>query len=170
LSAVLAATSLPAMLAFGPSLALAGLAAIAYAVGFGLGRRPATDEIVEREAGHAFSLVTAIGFAAMLTVVLVATSLVGARFGAAGLAITAGLAGLVDVHSVSVAIATQVATGQIQAREAVLPLLVAFSTNTISKAVFALVGGGFSFAARLVPGLALVAGCAWLGTMIPTAM
>lgn len=168
LAAVLGATSLATMLAYGPSLAFAGLAAIIYAVALGFGRKPVADETAEREKGNAFSLPTAIGFAAMLAVVLIATSLVGAQFGATGLAITAGLTGFVDVHSVSVAIATQVATGQIGAREAVLPLLVAFSTNSVSKAVFALAGGGIPFAARLVPGLILVAAGAWLGTLIPT--
>ena len=170
LAAVLGATSVATVLAYGPSLALAGLTAIAYSAGFGLRRKPAADETAEPERGHAFSVASAIGFAAMLTTVLIATSVVGAQFGAAGLAVTAGLAGFVDVHSVSVAIATQVATGQIGAKEAVLPLLVAFSTNSVSKAVFALVGGGFPFAVRLVPGLVLVAACGWLGTLIPTGL
>lgn len=168
LAAVLGATSLPAMLAFSPSLALAGVVAVVYAVGFGLGHSPSANQAAGPEGGRAFSLAGSIGFAAMLTVVLVATSLVGTQFGTAGLAITAGLAGLVDVHSVSVAIAAQVATGQIAAGDSVLPLLVAFTTNSVSKAAFALVGGGIAFSTRLLPGLLLVALAAWLGALIPT--
>jgi uncharacterized membrane protein (DUF4010 family) len=169
LTVVLGVTNLPALLAFAPSLAVAGLSAIAYAVAFGVRQKPAADEPADHTSGRAFSLVTALGFSAMLTVVLVATSVVGARFGTAGLAVTAGLAGFVDVHSAGVAIATQVATGQIESKDSLLPLLVAFSTNSISKAVFAVLGGGIAFAARVIPGLLLVAMCAWLGMLIPRA-
>lgn len=167
LTVVLGATSLPTMLAFAPSLAGAGLAAIACAAILGSRRRAAVARPEDPDSGRAFSPLAAIGFAAMLAVVLVVTSIVGLRFGSAGLAVTAGLAGFVDVHSTSVAMAAQVARGQIAANDAVLPLLVAFTTNSVSKGAFALLGGGIPFAMRVIPSLALVAACAWLGAILP---
>ena len=50
--------------------------------------------------------------------------------------------------------------------DAVFPVLAAFSTNTISKIIFALSSGSRSFASRLIPGLILVAGAAWAGALL----
>jgi len=45
--------------------------------------------------------------------------------------------------------------------ETVLPILVALSTNTITKAILCIYAGGFSFALRVVPGLVLMILTAW---------
>jgi len=52
------------------------------------------------------------------------------------------------------------------AADAVFPILAAFSTNTISKVIFAWSSGSRSFALRLIPGLILVASAAWAGAVL----
>ena len=52
------------------------------------------------------------------------------------------------------------------ASDAVVPILAAFSTNTISKVIFAWSSGSRSFALRLIPGLVLVAGAGWAGALL----
>jgi uncharacterized membrane protein (DUF4010 family) len=49
-------------------------------------------------------------------------------------------------------------------QDAVLPLLAALTSNTLSKIAMAAIGGGWAFALRVVPGLVLVALAAWVGT------
>jgi uncharacterized membrane protein (DUF4010 family) len=57
-----------------------------------------------------------------------------------------------------------VAAGKLAAADAVLPILAAFTTNTLTKMGFALVSGGMRFAMQIVPGLILVNGAALLGS------
>jgi uncharacterized membrane protein (DUF4010 family) len=163
---VLAATSVATLVELLPALAIAGSAAIAYALVFGLRGVGEEGAAPPPQSGRAFSPRTAIVFAAMLAIVLLATAIVGDRYGAAGLAVTAALAGFVDTHSPAIAVATLVATGQIAPADAVLPILLAFSTNTVSKTVFALIAGGPAFALRIVPGLVIVVAGAWLGALL----
>jgi len=58
---------------------------------------------------------------------------------------------------------TIVATGKLRAVDATIPTLAGLSTNTISKVVFAVAGGGRSFALRVIPGWIMVALLAWAG-------
>ena len=48
---------------------------------------------------------------------------------------------------------------------ATVPILVGLTANTVSKVVFATSAGGRAFAVRVVPGLVLVAGAAWVGAL-----
>jgi uncharacterized membrane protein (DUF4010 family) len=166
LAIVLGATSVPTLQTLAPALLLGSAAAAAYAIAFGMRRTLPDVPMTETARGRAFSPRTALLFAGTLAVVLLATALVGSRFGTAGIAVTAALAGLVDAHSPAIAVASLVATGHITPPEAVLPILLAFSTNAISKGVLAYVSGGTAFALRVVPGLALVAGAVWLGSLL----
>jgi hypothetical protein len=47
-------------------------------------------------------------------------------------------------------------------REAAAPILAALTTNTVTKMVIAISGGGRQFASIVVPGLPLVYAAAWL--------
>lgn len=163
LAIVLGATSIPTLQTLAPALLLGGAAAVVYAIGFGMRRRQPDVPSTETPRGRAFNPRTALLFAGTLAVVLLATAIVASRFGTVGIAVTAALAGLVDAHSPAIAVASLVATGQLTPSEAVLPILLAFSTNAISKSVLAFASGGAAFALRVVPGLALVAGAVWSG-------
>jgi uncharacterized membrane protein (DUF4010 family) len=56
-----------------------------------------------------------------------------------------------------------VASGKIAPQDAVVPILAALTSNTVTKIIMAATSGGWAFALRVVPGLVLVALAAWAG-------
>jgi uncharacterized membrane protein (DUF4010 family) len=160
---VVAATSMPTLFSmFGPLL-LAGGAALAYGAVFTLlaARNAGTSA---PQTGGVFSLKTALAFGVILAIVLVISAGLQERFGSAGVLIAAVVAGLVDTHAAAISVATLVASGKVMPQDAVLPILAALTSNTLSKIAMAAIGGGWAFALRVVPGLVLVALAAWVGT------
>ena len=162
---VLAATSMIALRALSIPLICAGIAAAAYGAAFTV-RALRERDAPEPQQGHAFSLLAALAFALTLSAVLIASAALREWFGETGVIVAAAAAGFVDTHSPAIAIASLVASGKITGADAVLPILTAFSTNTVSKIVFAWSSGGRPFALRLIPGLILVAGAAWAGALL----
>jgi uncharacterized membrane protein (DUF4010 family) len=55
------------------------------------------------------------------------------------------------------------AAGKLSSTNAVIPILVAFSVNAVSKAVAAIVSGGKEFSIQVIPGLVLQVSATWLG-------
>lgn len=162
MAVVVAAVSLPTLRAMAAPLLCAGLAAVAYGIAFTVRalRQPIEADPAK---GQAFSLTSAVTFAATLAVILVASAAARAWFGAAGSVAAAALAGLVDTHAAAISIAAQVAAGRMSPADAALPILTALSTNTVTKLVFAWTSGGRAFALRVIPGLVLVIVSAWAG-------
>src|SRR5215471_5611564 len=87
-------------------------------------------------------------------------------FGEAGLLVATATAGFADTHSAGISVAELVAENKITAQKAVTPILAAFTTNTITKMVFAVTTGGRAFALYVIPGLILMAIAAWAGAFI----
>ena len=162
---VLAATSPATLRTLSAPLICAGIAAAAYGAGFTF-RALRERDAAEPQPGRAFSLPVALVFALTLSAVLIASAALREWFGETGVIVGAAAAGFVDTHSPAIAIGSLVASGKMTAADAVFPVLAAFSTNTISKIIFALSSGSRSFALRLIPGLILVAGAAWVGAML----
>jgi uncharacterized membrane protein (DUF4010 family) len=162
---VLAVTSPVTLRALSAPLICAGIAAAAYGAGFTF-RALRERDAAEAQPGRAFSLPAALVFALTLSAVLIASAALREWFGETGIIVAAAAAGFVDTHSPAIAIASLVASGKMTAADAVFPVLAAFSTNTISKIIFALSSGSRSFALRLIPGLILVAGAAWAGAWL----
>ncbi|MCF2523069.1 DUF4010 domain-containing protein [Bradyrhizobium sp. G127] len=159
---VLAATSMATLISLAVPLICAGAVAIVYGTAFTMLALRQKNE-AELQKGRAFSLRTAFVFALTLSVILVASAVLQDRFGANGIIAAAAIAGFADTHSAAVSVASLVASGKITASDALLPVLAGLSTNTISKIVLAATSGGFLFAARVIPGLLLVALAAWAG-------
>ena len=162
---VLAATSPATLRALSVPLICAGIAAAAYGAGFTV-RALRERDAAEPQAGHAFSFPVALVFALTLAAVLIASAALREWFGETGVIVAAAAAGFVDTHSAAIAIASLVASGKMTAADAMFPILAAFSTNTISKVIFAWSSGSRSFALRLIPGLILVASAAWAGALL----
>jgi uncharacterized membrane protein (DUF4010 family) len=110
-----------------------------------------------------FSVETALILATVIAIVLVSSAALKAWFGQAGLVAASGLAGLADVHASTISVATLAAVGKLSAENTVIPILVAYSVNSVSKAVMAFVSGGKNFARQMIPGLILQAAAIWLG-------
>jgi uncharacterized membrane protein (DUF4010 family) len=158
---VLAATNIEVLRAVVVPLAFAGAAADFYGVAFAFFALRQNSEGVE-ERGRAFSAKSAIVFGAMLTMILLVSKAADEWFGTSGVAISAMVAGFADTHSAAISVATLAVAGKMTPTETALPILLALSTNTITKAVLCLYSGGFGFALRVVPGLALVLLTAWI--------
>jgi uncharacterized membrane protein (DUF4010 family) len=164
LALVLAATNMTTFRALSVPLICAGLVAAVYGTVFTI-RALQQKTASEARAGRAFSLSTALVFGLTLCSILVASAALREWFGEAGIIVAATLAGFIDTHSAAISVASLVASGKMNATDAVFPILAGFSTNTISKIVLAGVSGGPPFALRVIPGLIVVALAAWVGAL-----
>lgn len=158
---VLAATSLPVLRQLAIPLALAGITALVYGAIFTIAavrdRRAGAEK-----PGRAFRLTGALLFAGLLAVVLFAAAALQQLYGEAGVLVAALLAGFADTHAPAISVASL----QIAPDAAAIAILAALSSNSVSKAVFAWIGGGPAFALRVIPGLAIVAAAAWAGLLV----
>lgn len=162
---LIAAVNMAALAALWLPLVLSGAAAILYGGGFtlwALRQKTQGDEV----EGHAFSLATAFGFAAILAVVLLAAAAAQDWFGEAGVLAAAAVAGFADTHSAAVSVASLVTDGRITAPQSIVPILAAITTNTVTKMAFAITAGGHTFALYVIPGLILMAVAAWAGAFL----
>jgi len=164
LAAVLAVTSPATLRATVVPIALAGATALAF--GFVAAAWVARGVPGERVGGRAFSLPAAVTVAAVITGVLLVSAAAQDLLGGGGLAVTAALAGFADAHAPAISAAALTASGVIEPPDAVVPIALAFTTNTVSKAVVAWAAGVPAFAWRLWVGLATVAAAMWAGVLL----
>ena len=97
--------------------------------------------------------------------ILVASAALQAWLGETGIVLAAGVAGFADAHSAAVSAAQLASAQRIGADQAVLPVLAALTTNTVTKIVLAFTGHR-TFALCVVPGLLLVVAAAWAGVFL----
>lgn len=166
LVAVIGVTSLPTLRSLTGALIGAGVAALGYGAVFMFRASRAAPQAESEGEAAAISVSGAVIFAATLAVVLVVSAALRAWLGGVGTVVAAAIAGLVDPHAAAISVAAHVAAGRMTAREAVLPILIALSTNTLSKLGLALVSGGRQFAFGVAPGLLLVAAGGWAGALL----
>jgi len=112
---------------------------------------------------RSFSVKTALTLAAVIAVVLVTSAALKAWFGQAGLVVASGLAGLADVHASTISVASLVTADKLSPENAAIPILVAFSINSVSKAVAAIVSGGKEFSRQVISGLIVQVSATWVG-------
>lgn len=166
LGILVAAIDLAAFKAFLVPLLFSGGAAILYGGTFTLWALRQERGKVEQIQGSAFSLRTALIFAAILAGVLVLAAALQNWFGEAGVIFAAGAAGFADTHAPAISVASLVADGKLAPQAAVIPILAAFSTNTITKMVFAFTTGGSRFALYVVPGQILMLVATWAAVLV----
>jgi len=165
LAILIAATNLPTLQALWLPLAFSGGAAVLYGGAFTLWALSQSTQKHEAQ-GNAFSLTTALTFAAILAVVLLAAAAAQDWFGEAGVLVAASVAGFADTHSAAVSVASLVADNRIKPTQTIIPVLAAFTTNTVTKMAFAVTAGGRTFALYVIPGLLLMLAAAWAGIFI----
>jgi len=160
LAIVIAATSQSTLVALAVPLAASGIAALLYGLLLTV-KTLRSDVPMTTARGHAFSFKTALIFAASIAVMLFASAAMNAWKGERGVILAAILSGFADTHSPAVSIASLVSAGTLARNEAILPILAALTTNTITKAVLASTSGGLRFGIQVVPGLLLVIASGW---------
>jgi len=150
-------------------LSFGGIAAFLYGLVFFFRRDPVsntgTGSPVE-DMGRAFNLKAAAIFAALVSLILLVSAGLNAWLGAHGMFLGAVLTGLADAHATAASAASLMAANKISSAQAVGPILIGLTTNTLMKAVVAFKAGGAHYAARIVPGLALMTAAVWLGAWL----
>lgn len=106
-----------------------------------------------------FDLRTVLLFGLMLAVVMLLSAILTATFGAGGGIVFAAVAGISDVDAITLSM-TQVAGASVSETIAAVAILVAVTTNSISKGVLATAAGGPAFGVPyfIVSGLAIAVG------------
>lgn len=158
---VLASSSREALRELTPALIIGGTAA----AGFGAlitARLASGGPVASEQPGHAFRLSAAVAFAALITVIRVIAAGAEAEFGQAGVTLSAGLAGFADTHAAAASVGSLVADGNLAPSDAVVPVLLAMTTNSFTKAGAA-TAGGRDFARPVWLGLVIVLSGLWVG-------
>jgi uncharacterized membrane protein (DUF4010 family) len=148
------------LVALTPALAAGGLAAAMYGLMF---TRLALGSDMPRgsEPVRIFNIQAAVILAATMAAMLVAAAILKDRWGEAGIVAGAALAGLVDTHSAAISVASLATAEKLSPGDAVLPILVAMTSNAVAKGVMAVGAGSRGFALRVIPGLVLSMASAW---------
>jgi uncharacterized membrane protein (DUF4010 family) len=142
-----------------PALIAATLTALGFAVAWMIWQKADRDEYHSVKFRNPFDLLSVVGFAVFLGVIIVLGRAVGEAFGAKGAVAGAIVVGLVDVDAVTVAM-VRLAPDTLSRTQAVLAILAAVASDTVSKiAIGAVIGRGW-FAADLA---VLASGCLAVG-------
>lgn len=112
--------------------------------------------------GRAFSLRQSILLALLFTGIAVAVAWLQQGLGTIATLAATALAGLADAHSSSAAVIGLAARGELEPSTMLTAVLLAFSSNSLSKMVAAYVAGGARYGSIVSAGLALVALAAWM--------
>jgi uncharacterized membrane protein (DUF4010 family) len=155
------------LVALAPALAAGGLAATLYGLMFTM-LALGSDMPRRTEPVRTFNIQAALILAATMAAMLVAAAILKDRYGEAGVVAGAALAGLVDTHSAAISVASLATAEKLSPGDAVLPILVAMSSNALAKGVMAVGAGSRGFALRIVPGLVLSMASAWGAALATT--
>lgn len=160
---VVGATSVDVLRELALPLSCAGVAAAGYGSVFAL--RATRPDGLEHAAGYgrAFDLKGSVIFAGTVGVVMFVSAALTDAFGERGLLVGAAAAGFADAHSAAISAASVAAAGRVAPEDAVLPVIAAFTTNTMTKAVVAWLACRGRYFAEVALGLGLVLAAAWGG-------
>ena len=118
------------------------------------------------EVGGAFNLKLALIVTLTMTGITFVSSVMLSHFGQVGVMLTATFSGFADAHASTASIATLAKSGQLPFDAVVGPVLIAVSSNSVSKCVVAWVSGGRRFAAYVIPGQVLLTLALWAGMVL----
>lgn len=143
------------------SMAAVGVAATVF---FYLRGDNRSKEATEVTLQNPFELSSALKFGAIFVVVLIVSRWAQNTFGTSGTYVTGLLAGTTDVDAISLSMANLVKSGEIEVKVARNTVVLAAASNTVVKAIMAMVLGGGVMgrrviavsAAMLLAGLAVV--------------
>lgn len=162
LAVVVGLVSVPVLIEIIPSLILAGLAAIGYAGAFAW-RSVRQFEHRDAPAGRPFDPKTALVFMLVVGAAIVLSTAATHWLGERGLLMASGLAGFGDAHAAAISAAALAQGERTSIQFSAVAILVAFSTNAVSKSVVAFSMGNRQYAFELLPGLLLMVIGAWAG-------
>lgn len=169
MSIVIALIKFDLLLVMITPLVLGGITAGAYGlIFFKKERSAAHSNHTESGIGRAFYLRNAVAFSILLGTVLVVSAGLNQWLGDAGMMLGAAVSGLADAHATAASVASLLAGGKITDNQAVIPILIGLTTNTITKGFVAISAGGRSYAAKIIPGLIATLIAVWSGAWLAT--
>jgi uncharacterized membrane protein (DUF4010 family) len=109
-----------------------------------------------------FSIAAALTFAGAVAGITFLAAGLEQSLGSNGVALSAALGGFADTHAAAASVATLVHEGALDADDAVLPVLLALTTNIVTKAIAAFVTGRGRYAFMVWASLALMLAGIWI--------
>jgi len=125
-----------------------------------------TSTLPQSNKDRAFNLYQASSFAVLMTVVLFVSAAVNAKLGEKGVILSALFTGIFDAHATAASLASLVASQKLTVTQALLPIILGVSSNTMTKIVVSFKSGGLAYAMRISIGLILMIACCFLA-LIP---
>ncbi len=122
-----------------------------------------STEPAETASATAFDWQSLLTLTALVCGVSYASAALHVAYGQDGVWVGAAVSGLVDAHAIVPTLASLLTQGQLQPREALMPLLIAFSANTLTKSVLAFQSGGWVYARKVALGVWITTAAVWLG-------
>lgn len=161
---LLAVINLQLLLALLPALCAGAAMSLLYGI---LAMRRAARSMASglESARRPLSPVAALAFAAIVTVVSIGVAILHHFLGNDGALLGAAIAGLVDAHAPSAALAGLTAQSGLESSTAQLGILLALTTNSLTKVLLARSLGSAVFAREVIPGLLLVMAAVWLPSL-----
>jgi uncharacterized membrane protein (DUF4010 family) len=129
---------------------------------FFIGREPAGEDSHSTfEPGNPFELSTVLQLGALLAVITLSAKVLAATVGPNGLLALAAVSGIADVDAITLSM-TELGRASLGPATASLAILVAVAVNTVTKVIYAWIGGGRPIGIRfaLISILAVFAGVA----------
>ena len=120
-------------------------------------------EAVERHTSQPVDWKSLLVLIAMVCGVSLVSAALNATYGQEGLWLGAAFSGLVDAHAIIPTVASLLTQDKLQASDAVIPLLIAFSVNSMTKSLIAFQAGGWVFARKISGGVWLTTAAVWGG-------
>ena len=135
----------------------------AYAVWVLVRAQPSAQMQVMTSDVDVFDWQSLLTLTAVVCGVSYASAALNALYGQYGLWLGAALSGLVDAHAIVPTVASLLSQDQLLAQAALMPLLMALSTNTLTKSLIAWQSGGWTYAKKVSGGVWLTTAAVWLG-------
>lgn len=139
-----------------------GALVVAVVVALGFARRAPRLERTPPAPG-AFRSAPALLVAAGSGLLSVVASAMQDAIGESGPIVASAVAGLVDAHATTGGLATLMHGAHVSESTAVFAIVVAFSSNGISKIAMAVIPGGRDFAIRVSAGVLALVASSWIG-------
>jgi len=165
LAALLGAINPKLLSALALAFGLSFCAALIWALwlGWNAWRVPIEENAGAPMGTRPFHMGHALAFAGLIALVLVITTWMQIWLGNAGAQLTAVVAGFADTHAAAISVAELARGGSLSVPTATQAVLLAFTSNTLTKILLAFSSGGRRYGISLLPGFVMMLAAVWLG-------
>jgi uncharacterized membrane protein (DUF4010 family) len=162
LAILLAAVHPPILKMLGLPLVAGGLVMAIYGAWLAFNAHQNNIEQASYQPKQPFKAKLALMLTLVIGLALIISAALKAWFGEQGLLVASAIAGLADVHSAAISVATLAASHQLSTAGTSLPILVAISVNAIAKVIMAVISGSKKFVAIVITSHTIQIGTVWV--------